>query len=65
MTLTLPFVAVLAVVGWLVVRHTRLRWWAVTALLLLGFYLASTPAAPLIDDTTRSGVEVVNRTGSK
>ncbi|MEV4558294.1 hypothetical protein AB0K51_15065 [Kitasatospora sp. NPDC049285] len=65
MTLSLPLVAVLAAIGWLIVRHHRLRWWAVISLLLLGFYLASSPAAPLIDNTTRDGVQVVNRTGSK
>ncbi|MFF7990255.1 hypothetical protein ACFZDG_10750 [Kitasatospora xanthocidica] len=62
MNIQLPFIVILALAAWLIVRHLRLRWWAVAALILLGFYLADTSAAPLIDNTTRDGVSVVNKT---
>ncbi|MER7849572.1 hypothetical protein ABTZ03_37190 [Kitasatospora sp. NPDC096077] len=62
MTIQLPFIVILAIAAWLIVRHLRLRWWAVATLVLLGFYLANTSAAPLIDNTTRDGVSVVNKT---
>ncbi|MFB7904830.1 hypothetical protein ACFC1T_00175 [Kitasatospora sp. NPDC056076] len=62
MNIQLPFIVVLAIVAWLIVRHLRLRWWVVAAFVLLGFYLADTSAAPLIDNTTRDGVSVVNKT---
>ncbi|MCD0482331.1 hypothetical protein LO771_07870 [Streptacidiphilus sp. ASG 303] len=62
MSVSLPLVLVLGVVAWLVVKFFRLRWWAVLALVLFGFYLAGTIFAPLIDDTTRSGVDAVNHT---
>ncbi len=65
MHVSLPLILVLALAAWLIVRHLRLRWWAVAALVLLGFYLAGTSAAPLIDNTTRGGVDVINQTGTK
>ncbi|TWE18615.1 hypothetical protein FB465_3696 [Kitasatospora atroaurantiaca] len=65
MNVSLPLTLVLVIVGWLIVRNLRLRWWVVTALVLLGFYLADSSAAPLIDKTTRDGVQVINQTGSK
>ncbi|MEV0534714.1 hypothetical protein [Kitasatospora sp. NPDC050463] len=65
MNISLPLLPVLALVAWFIVRNLRLRWWAVAALVLLGFYLASSSAGPLIDKTTRDGVEVINKTGAK
>ncbi|MFD7589373.1 hypothetical protein ACFV84_28525 [Kitasatospora sp. NPDC059811] len=65
MNIQLPFIVILAIAAWFIVRHLRLRWWAVAALVLLGFYLAGTSAAPLIDNTTRDGVNVINKTSSK
>ncbi|WP_055585762.1 hypothetical protein [Peterkaempfera griseoplana] len=62
MTVSLPLVLVLGGLAWLVVKFFRLCWWAVVALVLFGFYLANTFLAPLIDHTTRSGVDVVNGT---
>ncbi len=65
MNIQLPFIVVLAIVAWLIVRNLRLRWWAVAALILLGFYLADTSAAPLIDNTTHDGVSVINKNSNK
>ncbi|GAA1101802.1 hypothetical protein [Kitasatospora arboriphila] len=65
MNITLPLTLVLLIVSWLIVRHLRLRWWAVTALVLLGFYLATSSVAPLIDSTTHDGVQVINNTTTK
>ncbi|WP_031075528.1 hypothetical protein [Streptomyces sp. NRRL WC-3742] len=65
MNIHLPLLLVLAIVAWLIVRHLRLRWWAVAVLVLLGFYLADTSAAPLIDNTTHDGVSVINKTTTK
>ncbi|MFF0409794.1 hypothetical protein ACFYUY_05080 [Kitasatospora sp. NPDC004745] len=62
MNIQLPFLLILALAAWFIVRNLRLRWWAVAALVLLGFYLADTSAAPLIDNTTHDGVNIINET---
>ncbi|MFI8079588.1 hypothetical protein ACIF6L_02110 [Kitasatospora sp. NPDC086009] len=65
MNISLPLLPVLALIAWFIVRNLRLRWWAVAALVLLGFYLAGSSVAPLIDNTTRDGVNVINKSGTK
>ncbi|MFF2744958.1 hypothetical protein ACFVVA_05395 [Kitasatospora sp. NPDC058048] len=65
MNVQLPFLFILALAAWFIVRNLRLRWWAVAALVLLGFYLADTSAAPLIDNTTHDGVNIINKTTTK
>ncbi|MER7702171.1 hypothetical protein ABTX81_04610 [Kitasatospora sp. NPDC097605] len=65
MNISLPLLPILALAAWFIVRNLCLRWWAVAALVLLGFYLAGSSAAPLIDKTTRDGVAVINQTGTK
>ncbi|MEV7772827.1 hypothetical protein [Kitasatospora sp. NPDC086791] len=65
MNVQLPFLFILALAAWFIVRNLRLRWWAVAALVLLGFYLADTSAAPLIDNTTHNGVDVINKSTTK
>lgn len=60
MTIQVPLIVVLLVAAWLAVKFLRIRWWAVAVLLLLGFYLNHTFAAPAIDQTTRTGVNAVN-----
>ena len=65
MTLTFPLVLVLGIAAWFAARSVRLRWWAVLPLVLFGFYLANTFLAPLVDHTTRTGVDVVNSTTRK
>lgn len=63
MTIQLPLVVVLAIVAWMIFKFMRLRWWAVLALVLFGFYLSHTFLAPAIDGTTRTGTQIVNTTG--
>lgn len=65
MNVQLPFLFILALAAWFIVRNLRLRWWAVASLVLLGFYLADTSAAQLIDNTTHNGVDVINKTTTK
>lgn len=60
MDIHLPLILVLLIAAWLAVKFLRIRWWAVAVLLLLGFYLNHTFAAPAIDQTTRTGVNAVN-----
>ncbi|NUK37321.1 hypothetical protein HRW16_23235 [Streptomyces lunaelactis] len=63
MTVSLPFVFVLAVVAWVAVKALHIRPWLVVVLVLLGFYLQGTFLGPAIDSGTRTGVDVVNETG--
>lgn len=60
MTVELPLVLVLALVGYFGIRLFRPPVWLVVALLLGGFLLADTFLAPAIDSGTRTGTEVVN-----
>ncbi|MBP0452063.1 hypothetical protein J5Y04_21340 [Kitasatospora sp. RG8] len=62
MTLTLPLVLVLGVAAWAAIRFLGVRLWVAVVIGLFGFYLADTFVAPLIDGTTRTGVQVVNDT---
>lgn len=60
MDVTLPLVVVLGLLAWALVRFLGIRPWIVVVLVLFGFYLADTAAAPLIDSGTRSGVTIIN-----
>ncbi|MEU2628344.1 hypothetical protein [Kitasatospora sp. NPDC007106] len=62
MTITLPLVVVLGVLAWAVIRFLGVRLWVAVVIGLFGFYLAQTFLAPVIDGTTRTGVQVVNGT---
>ena len=62
MTVQLPLIAVLGLVGYFGIRLMRPPLWLVVVLLLGGFLLADTFVAPAIEDTTRTGVDVVNTT---
>lgn len=62
MTVELPLIAVLGLVGYFGIRLMRPPLWLVVVLLLGGFLLADTFIAPAIEDTTRTGVDVVNTT---
>ncbi|NLU74442.1 hypothetical protein HCC61_17445 [Streptomyces sp. HNM0575] len=62
MTVQLPLVFVLALVGYFGIRLFRPPIWLVVVLLLGGFLLADTFLAPAIDSGTRTGTEVVNGT---
>jgi hypothetical protein len=48
MTVTIPLVAIVAVVAYLCYRYMGLRFWHLFVCLLLGFLLAATSAAPQI-----------------
>ncbi|GGQ80461.1 MULTISPECIES: hypothetical protein [Kitasatospora] len=65
MNVTLPLVFVLGVGAWAVVRFLNIRIWVAVVIGLFGFYLANTFLAPVIDGTTRSGVDVINTTQQK
>ncbi|MBT2505300.1 MULTISPECIES: hypothetical protein [Streptomyces] len=62
MTVSLPFVFVLALVAWFAVKTLHIRPWLVVVLVLLGFYLQGTFLGPAIDSSTRTGVDVINDT---
>ncbi|GAA1101457.1 hypothetical protein [Kitasatospora arboriphila] len=62
MTITLPLVVVLGILAWAVIRFLGVRLWVAVVIGLFGFYLAHTFLAPVIDGTTRTGVQVVNGT---
>jgi hypothetical protein len=46
MTVTIPLVAIIAVVAFICYRYMGLRFWHLLVCLLLGFLLAATTAAP-------------------
>jgi hypothetical protein len=48
MTVTIPLVAIIAIVAYLCYRYMGLRLWHLLVCLLLGFLLAATSAAPQI-----------------
>ena len=48
MTVTLPLIALVAIVAYLAYRHMGLRAWHAIVCALLGFLLAATSAAPQI-----------------
>ncbi|MEV4613916.1 hypothetical protein AB0K43_15160 [Kitasatospora sp. NPDC049258] len=60
MNITLPLVLVLGIGAWATVKFLGIRLWVAALIALFGFYLAGTFLAPLIDQTTRSGVDAVS-----
>jgi hypothetical protein len=48
MTVTIPLIAIVALVVWIAYRYLGLRVWHAIVSLVLGFLLASTSAAPEI-----------------
>jgi hypothetical protein len=62
MTVELPLVILLAVIGYFGIKLMRPPTWMVVVLLLGGFLLADTFLAPAIDGATETGVQVVNET---
>lgn len=53
MVLTLSAVVLFAALVFLLLRFAGLSAWHAVACILLGFFLASSPVAPYIRDTTR------------
>ncbi|GLW69982.1 hypothetical protein Kpho02_22810 [Kitasatospora phosalacinea] len=61
MNVTLPLVVVLGAGAWTAVKFLGIRLWVAALIALFGFYLAGTFLAPVIDETTRSGVNAVTQ----
>jgi hypothetical protein len=49
MTVSIPLLALMAIVAWVAYRNMGLRAWHAVVCLILGFLLASTAAAPQIN----------------
>lgn len=62
MTIHLPLIALIAVLGYLGYRLIRPPLWLVTVLLLGGYLSAGSALGPAIDSGTRAGLAVVNGT---
>ena len=54
MTVTIPLVAIIAIVAYVCYRYMGLRVWHLVVCLLLGFLLAATSAAPEIQNFINS-----------
>jgi F0F1-type ATP synthase assembly protein I len=54
MTVTIPLVAVIALVAYVCYRYMGLKFWHLLVCLLLGFLLAATSAAPEIQNVLDS-----------
>jgi hypothetical protein len=61
-TVELPVIAVVGLIGYFGIKLMRPPTWLVVVLLLGGFLLADTFLAPAIDGATETGVQVVNET---
>lgn len=62
MTVHLPLIAVVALIGFFGIKLWRPPTWLVVALLLGGFLLAGTFLAPAIESGAKTGVSVLNGT---
>ncbi|MFH9226545.1 hypothetical protein [Streptomyces lydicus] len=62
MTVHLPLIALVALVGYFGIKMLRLPLWLIVLLLLGGFLLADTFLAPAIESATQTGVNVLNHT---
>ncbi|WP_329488577.1 hypothetical protein OG618_18255 [Kitasatospora sp. NBC_01246] len=60
MNVTLPLVVVLGAGVWTAIKLLGIRLWVAALIALFGFYLAGTFLAPVIEETTRTGVTAVN-----
>lgn len=49
MIISIPLIAILAIVAWIAYRHMGLRLWHALVCVILGFLLAATGAAPDIN----------------
>lgn len=49
MIISIPLIAILALVAWIAYRHMGLRLWHAVVCIILGFLLAATGAAPDIN----------------
>ena len=64
MTITLPLIAIVAIVAYIAYRHMGLRAWHAIVCALLGFLLAATSAAPQIRNVL-AGILQWLQTGGK
>jgi hypothetical protein len=64
MTITLPLIAIVAIVAYIAYRHMGLRAWHAIVCALLGFLLAATSAAPQIRNVL-AGIIQWLQTGGK
>jgi hypothetical protein len=62
MTVTLPLIALVALIGYFGIKLMRPPLWLVVVLLLGGFLLADTFLAPAIEGAAETGTDVVNTT---
>ncbi|MEV6110476.1 hypothetical protein AB0M28_38120 [Streptomyces sp. NPDC051940] len=60
MTIELPLILLLALIGYFGIKLIRPPMWLVVVLLLVGFQLAHSFLAPAIQDGTRDGVTVID-----
>ncbi|MEY9871213.1 hypothetical protein ABH931_000678 [Streptacidiphilus sp. MAP12-33] len=60
MNVNVPLVVLLGLAVLVIVKFLRLRAWIVVVLILFGFYLNHTMFGPAVDQTTKTGVSVVN-----
>jgi hypothetical protein len=60
MTVSIPLVAILAVITFLAYRYMGLRVWQAILCLLLGFLLAATTAAPTVHQLLHAIVRWLN-----
>ena len=64
MTITLPLIAIVAIVAYIAYQHMGLRAWHAIVCALLGFLLAATSAAPQIRNVL-AGIIQWLQTGGK
>jgi hypothetical protein len=57
MTVTVPLIALVALVAWLAYRYMGLRVWHAVICLVLGFLLAATAAAPDISQFLAAAIQ--------
>ncbi|MEU4494636.1 hypothetical protein AB0F96_14575 [Streptomyces sp. NPDC023998] len=62
MTVELPLIVVIALVGYFGIKLRRPPTWLIVVLVLGGFLLADTFLAPAIESGTKTGVQVVDGT---
>ena len=63
MTIHLPLIGLIAVLGYLGYRLARPPLWLVTVLLLFGYLSAGSFLGPAIDSGARAGLAIVNGVG--
>ena len=63
MTITLPLIAIVAIVVYIAYRHMGLRAWHAIVCALLGFLLAATSAAPQIRNVLAGIIQWLQTSG--